>query len=88
MPRATTERLFGYGAQVHKEKIQLPKQETTADGGEPTVTMEEHEITILAFVDASNGHRVEIPLGDVERQAIVQGLTGGITIASQMPGSQ
>jgi hypothetical protein len=85
MPRAVTERLIGYSAGLNRETLRVPKMEVTADGGQPTVLHDEVEMTILTFFDTASGHKVEIPLLDEDRRALVSGLSGGIEIATSVP---
>lgn len=88
MPRKIEEELLGYRFQVRTQ--QTP--DTTPDGairtngnGEPKTQTQ----WLLEFIDPTTQmHIVRIPLNADGKDAVIQGLTGGLSIAQQMPNQQ
>lgn len=85
MPRIITERLVGYHFAVQTEIFTVPKQDITADGGDPTTSPEEIPVTVLIAIDQAHGHRIELPMRHETKSELLQLLTGGVVVAQKVP---
>lgn len=86
MPRVVEEELIGYGMQVGQGE----RQQRAPDGmplftgsGEPKT--EPLWILVFTGTDERGRHVVKVPFDQAGRDALVEALTGGIKIVSQIP---
>lgn len=85
MPRLVEEELAGYGLQVAKGERQVVDKGMPVFNGSGQPKME--PIWLLVFVsDGPAGrHVVKVPFNQAGRDALIEGLTGGVQVASQLP---
>lgn len=78
--RAVVETLNGYGFSVQRGEV----PDLDPESGQPVMNGDGPRmvpLTVISWSDPETRHRVDIPLLEAGRLALVEALTGGITIA-------